>query len=307
MPTSQLARLQRGLVLSILLALGVWWWWSGRQGLAWYSRLAISLPLMLPHAPVLAFEFLLLARFSDPRPASTPSLSMLIRAWFGEVLSDVLIFGWRQPWRSNAEPDHLPASAAGQRGLVLIHGFVCNRGLWTPWLKRLRARGSTFVAVNLEPVFGDIEDYVPLIEAAVARVEAATGVPPLIVAHSMGGLAVRAWLRAHQSDARCAGVVTIGTPHRGTWLARFSMTRNGYQMRQDGDWLRALRNDEPIARYRSFTCFYGHCDNIVFPAATAMLPGADNRHIDGTAHVHLITRAQVWDEVVRQLTLPHPR
>jgi predicted alpha/beta hydrolase family esterase len=270
----------------------------------WYWRVVLSVPLMLPHAAVLAIEFVLLAKFSDPRPAAAPTRSMLFSAWWGEVLSDVLIFGWRQPWRYNAVPDHLPMTAVGQRGLVLVHGFVCNRGLWTPWLKRLRTSGMAFVAVNLEPVFGDIEDYVPVIEAAVNRVEAVTGMPPLIVAHSMGGLATRAWLRAYRSDARCAGVVTIGTPHEGTWLARFSMTRNGHQMRRDGAWLRELRDDEPLTRYQRFTCFYGHCDNIVFPAATAMLPGADNRHIDGTAHVHLITRPEVWNEVMRRVAMP---
>lgn len=304
MPPSQLARLQRCLVLLVLLSLGAWWWWSGRVQLPWYWRVVLSVPLMLPHAPLLAVEFLLLSRFSDPRPAAAPTRSMLFFAWWGEVLSNVLIFGWRQPWRYNAVSDNLPASATGRRGLVLVHGFVCNRGLWTPWLKRLHASKTPFVAVNLEPVFGDIDDYVSLIEAAVVRVEAVTGVPPLIVAHSMGGLATRAWLRAYHADARCAGVVTIGTPHEGTWLARFSLTRNGHQMRRDGMWLSELRAAESITRYQRFTCFYGHCDNIVFPAATAMLPGADNRHIHGTAHLHLITRTEVWDEVMRRLEMP---
>lgn len=304
MPPSQLARLQRGLLLLILLLLGVWWWWSGRQGLVWGWRAAGYIVLMLPHAPVLAIEFLLLASFSDPHPARVPTPTMLLAAWWGEVWSGVLTFGWRQPWRPNAVPDHLPVSAQGRRGLLLIHGFVCNRGLWTTWLGRLRAEDTPFVALNLEPVFGDIERYVPLIESAVARLEAATGKPSLIVAHSMGGLATRAWLRAHQADARCAGVVTIGTPHHGTWLARFSMTRNGHQMRRGGDWLQALAADEPITRYERFTCFFSHCDNIVFPAATAMLPGADNRHLAGAAHVHMITCPEVWDEVIRRLALP---
>lgn len=304
MRPSQLARLQRGLVVLIALTSAAWWWWGSRQGLAWYWCVAVQLMLWLPHAPVLAVEFMLLARFSDSSPAIEPTPSMLFMAWWGEVLSGVLTFGWRQPWRSNAVPDHLPVSAQGRRGLVLIHGFVCNRGLWTSWTRRLTAMNVPFTAINLEPVFGDIEHYVPLIDAAVRRVEAATGMPPLIVAHSMGGLATRAWLRAHEEDDRCAGVVTIGTPHSGTWLARFSMTRNGHQMRRQGAWLRALAADEPITRYQHFTCFFGHCDNIVFPAATAMLPGADNRHLEGTAHVHMITRPEVWDEVMRQLDLP---
>lgn len=307
MPRSTLARLQRGLGILVVLLAGGWWIWSARLDLGVPWRAVGVLVCLLPHAPVMAVEFLLLARFSDPRPAPRPSPSMLCRAWFGEVLMGVLTFGWRQPWRFNAVPDSLPSQPDGRRGVLLIHGFVCNRGLWTPWLRRLRARGTPFMALNLEPAFGDIEHYVPLVDEAVARLQAATGAPPLIVAHSMGGLATRAWLHARQADARCAGVVTIGTPHHGTWLARFSVTPNGHQMQRGGPWLNALAAAEPMARYTRFTCFFGHCDNIVFPAATATLPGADNRHLAATAHVNMINRPEVWNEVVRRLeALPTP-
>ena len=36
-----------------------------------------------------------------------------------------------------------------------------------------------------------------------------------------------------------------------------------------------------------FTCWYSNCDNIVFPASTAALAGADNRFVDGLAHVQM--------------------
>jgi len=304
MPPSKLANLQRGLGLLVMLIALIWLLASAQAGLSWAWRLLGLLLVLLPHASVLAIEFLLLARFSHSHPALRPGPAQLMRAWLGEVWMGVLTFGWRQPWQPNAVPDHLPSAAQGRRGIVLIHGFVCNRGLWTPWLRRLRANDLPFVAINLEPVFGDIDDYVPLIDAAVSRLQAATGVPPLVVAHSMGGLATRAWLNARQADARCAGVVTIGTPHHGTWLARFAMTANGRQMQQAGSWLQALAAVEPLTRYQRFTCFFGHCDNIVFPAATATLPGADNRHLAGTAHVDMVMRPEVWDEVMRRLALP---
>jgi triacylglycerol lipase len=87
------------------------------------------------------------------------------------------VFCWRQPFFSQRWPDHLPADAQGRRGVLLVHGFVCNRGVWNPWLQRLHARDVPFVAVNLEPVFGSIDDYVGILEQAVRRLEAATGKP----------------------------------------------------------------------------------------------------------------------------------
>ncbi|MFL5074340.1 MAG: esterase/lipase family protein, partial [Microvirga sp.] len=176
---------------------------------------------------------------------------------------------------------------------------VCNRGLWNPLMTRLRALGVPFVAVNLEPVFGSIDRYADIIEHAVQRVEAATGQPPVIVAHSMGGLATRAWLAACPGDERVHRVITIGAPHRGTLLGRFGHTPNTRQMRIGSDWQQQLAAREPPHRFARFTCYYGHCDNVVFPASTATLPGADNRHVAGVAHVHMAHQDEVFNEVLR--------
>jgi len=207
------------------------------------------------------------------------------------------VFGWRQPFRSRALPDHLPTDS-GRHGVLMLHGFVCNRGLWNPWMRRLRQAAVPHVAINLEPVFGSIDCYVAAIEAAVSRLEQATGLPPIIVAHSMGGLAIRAWLRQEGAARRAHSIVTIGTPHGGTWLARFALTENGRQMREGNDWLRELGAGEPHSTRALFTCYFGNCDNIVFPAHNATLEGAANRHVAGVAHVHLAFHPSIFDDVL---------
>ncbi|MED5622131.1 esterase/lipase family protein [Ideonella sp. BN130291] len=295
-----LARLQQLIVLTLLLATGAWlahWAAAGRPLLA----VGGALLMVFGYALVLGFEFMVLRLAHGTDPAPRASGFQLLRAWWGEVITAPSVFYWRQPFRSRAEPDHLPAHARGRRGVLLVHGFVCNRGLWNPWMRRLRADGIPFVAVNLEPVFGSIDRYDDIVEAGLRQLEAATGVQPVIVAHSMGGLAVRAWLRRTGNDERVQRVFTIGTPHHGTWLGRYSRTTNTRQMRLGGEWLRQLASAEPPARYQRFTCFYSHCDNIVFPPSTATLPGADNRHIVGWSHVHLAFHPQVFEAVMRLL------
>jgi triacylglycerol esterase/lipase EstA (alpha/beta hydrolase family) len=103
----------------------------------------------------------------------------------------------------------------------------------------------------------------------------------------MGGLVARAWLASMKAEARVAHVVTLGTPHRGTWLARFSRMPNGRQMHLGSEWHRSLDVDMPATRHALFTCWYSNCDNIVFPSSTATLAGADNRLLRGAAHVQL--------------------
>jgi pimeloyl-ACP methyl ester carboxylesterase len=290
--SSTLARLQQALTLWTLVCAVTWlvgWWPVSR---AW--ALAGFFVATLGYAVVLAMEFMLLTLVArnDPAPRATPL--QLVGAWAREGVMALRVFAWRQPFRWRVMPDHFSGErVAGRHGVVLLHGFVCNRGFWTPWLRRLHAQGRAFAAVNLEPVFGSIDAYVPLVQEAVDRVRQATGRPPVLVCHSMGGLVARAWLRTQSGEPVVAHVVTVGSPHAGTWLARWSHLPNGRQMRQNSAWIQALREDWTPARAARFTCWYSNCDNIVMPPSAATLPGADNRLLQGAAHVDLAFRTQV--------------
>lgn len=297
-----LARLQKFLTLAWLALIGGWAWVHGSRGEPGVALLG-ALAIASAHAVWLGIGFCLM-RWRNRGDASPPaSWRQWFGAWWAEVRTAPQVFCWRQPFRSRAEPDHLPAPhSRGRVGVLLVHGFVCNRGLWNPWMKRLRAEGVPFVAVNLEPVFGSIDEYVPLIEAAVRKLEIATGKRPLLVGHSMGGLAIRAWLRASRADQRVRGVVTIGSPHQGTWLGRWAVHGgNTREMGLGSEWLQALAAAEDGSRRRLFLCCFSHCDNIVFPASTAVLPGAESLHLAGAAHVDMVYRPEVIAEVFRRI------
>lgn len=293
---STLARFQQVTTLGLLVLSLAWlaWHWGRSPAVALVGALAI----FFSYSFFLAVEFVLVKIVAKDDPAPAPAWAQLLRAWWAETRAALVVFFWRQPFRWRAEPDFVDGSARGRRGIVLVHGFVCNRGFWNPWMARLRATGHPFVAVNLEPVFGSIDQYAAIIDDAVERLTRATGERPVVVGHSMGGLAVRAWLRAKDGASRVHRVITIGTPHGGTWLGRFSHTVNGRQMRLSGEWIHELARAQPQV---AFTCWYSNCDNIVFPASAATLPGADNRHVAGVAHVELAFDAQVFSHALETL------
>jgi len=301
-----ITRCLQGLVLALLAAALAWLAWGLQHGWAPGWLLAGLLPILLPQAPLLALEFALLAAFGrDPAvPRATPA--QLLRAWAGEVWASGRVFGWAQPFRADRQPDGV--ARPGCTGVLLLHGYCCNRGLWGPWLRALAARGVPCTALTLAPPFGSIDDWVPAIDAAVADLARRTGRPPLLVAHSMGGLAARAWLlraqAAGQGPSPVLRVMTLGTPHQGTWMARFGHTRNARQMRPGSPWLVDLARREAALATAGrpavpFTCFYGHGDNIVFPASTATRPGADNRHLAGVAHVRMVWSPEPLAEALR--------
>ena len=298
-----IARLQQFIVLAgLALAAGcaVYFAQGGRS--IWAGLVVLALLCGLP--AVLGLEFILLGIFRRTGATHRSSVLELVGAWRGEVAAAARVFCWLQPFRSNAEPDRVPAQPGGPRGVVLVHGLFCNRGIWGPWLARLRTGGAPFIAVNLEPLFASIDRYAAAIDSAVATMALATGQPVLLVGHSMGGLAIRAWLDAFGAEARVHRVITIATPHQGTWLARWAHTTNGRQMRLGSDWLRGLQAREPVSRQQHVTCFFSDCDNIVFPAEVATLAGADNRHLPGTGHVQMVFHPAVFGEVWRALAGP---
>ena len=296
-----LALLQRLITLTLIAAAGGWLLYFGNS--APLLALAGFLAMTLGYTGFLAVEFVLQRFVNQTDPIPQPSWKELLRAWLAETLVAPQVFCWRQPFRANAIADNLSAQGVvhGRRGVVFVHGFFCNRGFWTPWLKRLQGRGHAFIAISLEPLFGSIDDYGPQIEAAVQAITQASGMAPLLVCHSMGGLAARAWLKRPCADARIQHVVTIATPHRGTWLARYSHTRNGRQMRLESRWLAELNHELPAARQARFTCWYSNSDNIVFPASNATLAGADNRLVRGAAHVQMAFLPQVMDATLALL------
>jgi triacylglycerol esterase/lipase EstA (alpha/beta hydrolase family) len=292
-----LARLLQMVTITLVLAATAWLcrWWTDSRAIAFAGFAAIA----LCYSAFLGAEFIALRFLNRHDPAPRAGAGQLIRAWWGETLAAPRVFCWRQPFRASAVPDHLPAN--GRRGVVFVHGFICNRGFWTPWLKRLCEEDRAFVAVSLEPVFGSIDGHAAMVDDAVRRVSAATGQPPVLICHSMGGLVVRAWLRASDGERRVHRVITLGTPHGGTWLGQFSRMTNGRQMRLGSSWLRELAQTETPQRRALFTCWYSNCDNIVFPTSTAALEGADNRLVTGLAHVQMAFNAEVMHAVLKMV------
>ena len=296
-------RLARLLRLIVLLELTVA---AGLAAFAWQAGLAplpsLALGLAAPllwHGAIIALDFGLAWFAGSPTPAPwrlgvLAALGLFLREW----RDSVLIFQFAQPWLA---PRRLPGEAAEpNRGrpdalpVLLIHGYCCNRQMWRPMAAWLAARGHAIEAVDLEPVFGSIDASAAQIERALGRLLARTGAPrAALVGHSMGGLAARAFLR-HHPDARVAALVTIGTPHRGTFHARFGQGENARQMRPDSPWLTRLAADEAGRSRPPITVILSHHDNIVAPQAGQTLPGAHTIETGGIGHLSLVREPRVW-------------
>lgn len=283
------ARIWRMVVLGNGLAAGAWlaYWWRSHPGLA-VAGVAV---LACGAGMQLGVQMLLMRHACRARALAVPPAWTLVRAWWAEWRLSVYLFGWRIPFRAPAQPDRLHP---GKVALVLVHGYFCNRAVWASWMRQLKALGIGCAAVTLEPAQGDSMDaMVNDLDRCAREVVRHTGRAPLIVAHSMGGLVVRAWLKALPASERAqlaAHVVTVATPHRGAWLARFAHRLPARDMREHSPWLQGLG---PPGADVAFSCWCSRSDNIVFPPDLAQLPGSEVHVVDDAAHMQLLYDARV--------------
>jgi len=159
------------------------------------------------------------------------------------------------------------------------------------------------LAIHLEPVFTSIDDYAPLLEQAVQTLLRSTGQNKLaLVGHSMGGLAIRAWLRRFGAD-HAARVITLGTPHVGTKINAMLATPNALQMAWQSAWLQELAASESAATRNLFCIGLSAQDNIVFPQRAQTLQGVTPTVFQGMGHLQLCTSPEVRQWVCQQLAL----
>jgi len=294
-------RLLRALLL-VQLAAALLIGWSAvayLQMAPWQAALLGAGSVVLVRLLINMNNFVMAAHFASATPpAFRLGARARLRLLAEEFRASMLVTSWYVPCARAATriyPDsRLPP-------VLLLHGYGCNSGYWAHLLPLLDAARISHATVDLEPVAGDIDDYVPLVERAVRELCAAAGTDKVaIVAHSMGGLVARAWMRAHGSAA-LARVITLGTPHHGTALARFGLGKNAFQMRPGSAWLRALAASEDGAGRSLVTSLYTHHDNIVSPQESSRLEGARNIEFGGVGHVALGSNPRVLAAVMDEL------
>lgn len=208
----------------------------------------------------------------------------LARALGAEAWATIRLFFYYHPFEplvTRRDPERV---APGETPVVLVHGFYSNAAFWQVMKPVLRAGGwNNLFSLNLEPLFADIDEYARQLERRVEQACARCGSESaVVVAHSMGGLVARACAR--RAPGRIRHIVCLGSPHRGTVLARLVPSITTRQMRRDSDWLNELNSGESAA---SITNVYSEHDNIVVPQSSAALPGANNVAVQGIGHLEM--------------------
>ena len=232
-------------------------------------------------------------RSPEKRLRCGPAMVMFCAEYAAFIANFVFISPFERWWMGG---DRLRPSA-DRAPVLLVHGYGCSRAAWWWLRRRLEAAGWAVVTINLEPLYTSIDNYVEPLARRIDEVLAQSGATQLIlVGHSMGGLVARAYLCRHGA-ARVRLLVTLGTPHGGSELARFGLGESARQMRPGSAWLAAL-GAPPVD---TLTVFSVH-DNYVLPPDGLELPGAQRDTLERLGHLAMLFSPRVAEVLLKRLS-----
>lgn len=163
--------------------------------------------------------------------------------------------------------------------VVVVHGYFHNRSGFFFLARALRKCGFRWVyGMNYNPLGETIPSLAARLASHVEEVMRATGAPRVhIVGHSLGGLIARWYVQEMHGWINVDHVVTIGTPHAGTYVAYLGPGEAARQMRPGSSVLRRLQDGFARCPAR-FLNLYSDLDVLLVPPSTAVLPERPNVH-----------------------------
>lgn len=197
--------------------------------------------------------------------------------------------------------DVLDRPGASGTPIVLVHGLGGNRGTWWPLRAYLMAHGQRRIfAMGYEE--GSIEEHAGTLRGFIERVKIVTGEERVdIVAHSLGGVIARYAIQRLGTADSVRTLITLATPHQGTYAAHYANTPLTVPLRPDSPLIRDLNAEDPTGFGVRIVCVCSDRDVYVVPADNMRCPGAECVRVPGTSHTRHLTSPEVFHIVLRSL------
>ncbi len=190
----------------------------------------------------------------------------------------------------------------GHPPLVFVHGLGGGRGDFGPmawYLKRMGRRRS--YSIHFQET-GDVVARGAELAEFIREVVTVTGEPQVdLVAHSMGGLLARVAVVDHDLGSTVRRLVTMGSPHGGTFAARLGNTPVTHDLRPQSEFLERLAHC-PLPPTVAVTSFWSNSDLVIMPPESAALAGSNQVDMTPSTHYGYLLEPRCWKAVYKALS-----
>jgi triacylglycerol lipase len=194
-----------------------------------------------------------------------------------------------------------PASSLGQDPILFVHGYSSTASVWNTMVSRFEKDGYSKAFLSAYSYNTSQSNKVDAEKEVKTRVESllkATGATKVdIIAHSMGSLNSRWYIKFFGGESKVDDWVSLGGPNHGTDFANFCFSTSCVEMRQGSTFLKELNAGDETPGAVNYGTWWSPCDEIINPDSSVPLAGATNTETACISHLALTTDETVYKQV----------
>jgi triacylglycerol lipase len=194
-----------------------------------------------------------------------------------------------------------PGSASAQDPILFVHGYLESSSLWNTMISRFEKDGYPSSYLSNYSYNTSQSNKVDAEKEVKPRVESllkATGATKVdIIAHSMGSLNSRWYIKFLGGESTVDDWVSLGGPNHGTTTANFCFSTSCVEMRQKSTFLNELNAGDETPGAVNYGTWWSPCDEIINPDSSVPLTGATNTETACISHTALTTDETVYKQV----------
>lgn len=199
-----------------------------------------------------------------------------------------------------------PQQSTGRIPVLLVPGYAEPSWYFMYGIYRnLVKAGWPVEGINLFPNFASAQEQAAKVKAKVEAMMKKYGSPRInLVVHSFGGLISRYYIQELGGSQVVENLVTVATPHLGTYTAYLGPGESAVQLRPESEFIRQLNAQgftRPPVRY---TSIWSNLDEIVIPQKNAIMPDSSVHYVPWTGHLTIMFSQRTYGHIRQALEPP---
>jgi triacylglycerol lipase len=194
-----------------------------------------------------------------------------------------------------------PASSLAQDPILFVHGWSESATVWNTMIGRFEKDGyakSSLSAYSYNTSQSNKVDAETEVKSHVESLLKATGATKVdIIAHSMGSLNTRWYIKFLGGESKVDDWVSLGGPNHGTETANTCSQTACIEMRVGSTFLSELNAGDETPGTVTYGTWWSPCDEIINPDSSVALTGATNNKTACLTHNALMTDETVYKGV----------
>jgi len=193
------------------------------------------------------------------------------------------------------------SAASAVDPILFVHGFSGSASNWSTMIGRFEKDGwpkSYLRAYSYNTSQSNKTDAEQNVKPEVEALLKATGAPKVdIIAHSMGSLNTRWYIKFLGGESKVDDWVSLGGPNHGTETANLCFTTSCVEMRIGSKFLGELNAGDETPGEVNYGTWWSPCDEFINPDSSVSLTGATNTKTACISHLSLLTDETVYSQV----------